>query len=584
MISNTEENINGQTSFASCTPGSTICTAGKYSSFFRYIRRPVPLNFWEEVKLLSKLAGPVFVSQLMVFLISFVSSVFCGHLGKVELDAVTLAIAVINVTGISVGSGLSSACDTLISQTYGSKNLKRIGVILQRGILILLICCFPCWALFINTEQILLAVKQAKEVASLSQLYVKIFIPALPAAFTYQLLSRYLQNQGIILPQIICGIIANLLNALVNYIFIFVLHLGVVGSAAANTISQFLQAILLLIYIRWKKLHTATWGGWSTDCLQEWGPFAWLAVPSMLMLCIEWWTYEIGSFLAGLISEAHLGAQSIIYEYATILYMVPLGYGVAVNVRVGHALGARKPHEAKDSFITALLCSWSLAIIITAVFGGLRNYVAYMFTTDKDIIALVAEVVPVFAPFLLFDATACITGGVLRGCGKQKIGAICIIIGYYAVGLPIGIPLMFAAKLHIVGLWAGLLICSACQSVLFLIMCFRMNWNKAADEAQVRAGVKEQASNNMNVNSAGMENPNYTLPRDDNIRLSDITLGESHTDAEELTPQDNNAFAVMVVGEILPLKQLVIRRSLVVLGGILVLAVGLAINLAVGNG
>ncbi|XP_043935414.1 multidrug and toxin extrusion protein 1-like [Protopterus annectens] len=244
-----------------CTPGSTICTAGKYSSFFRYIRRLVPLNFWEEVKLLSKLAGPVFVSQLMVFLISFVSSVFCGHLGKVELDAVTLAIAVINVTGISVGSGLSSACDTLISQTYGSKNLKRIGVILQRGILILLICCFPCWALFINTEQILLAVKQAKEVASLSQLYVKIFIPALPAAFTYQLLSRYLQNQGIILPQIICGFIANLLNALVNYIFIFVLHLGVVGSAAANTISQFLQAILLLIYIRWKKLHTATWGG-----------------------------------------------------------------------------------------------------------------------------------------------------------------------------------------------------------------------------------------------------------------------------------------------------------------------------------
>lgn len=39
--------------------------------------------------------------------------------------------------------------------------------------------------------------------------------------------------------------------------------------------------------------------GWSWECLQDWGPFFRLAVPSMLMLCIEWWAYEIGSFLVG---------------------------------------------------------------------------------------------------------------------------------------------------------------------------------------------------------------------------------------------------------------------------------------------
>lgn len=50
-------------------------------------------------------------------------------------------------------------------QTYGSGNLKRVGVILQRGILILLLACFPCWAILINTEPLLLAVKQSPDVA-----------------------------------------------------------------------------------------------------------------------------------------------------------------------------------------------------------------------------------------------------------------------------------------------------------------------------------------------------------------------------------------------------------------------------------
>lgn len=50
-------------------------------------------------------------------------------------------------------------------QTYGSGNLKRVGVILQRGILILLLACFPCWAVLINTEALLLVAQQSPEVA-----------------------------------------------------------------------------------------------------------------------------------------------------------------------------------------------------------------------------------------------------------------------------------------------------------------------------------------------------------------------------------------------------------------------------------
>ncbi|KAJ8267214.1 hypothetical protein GJAV_G00139860, partial [Gymnothorax javanicus] len=251
---NGEITCNGNSATKSTLDSKTVC-----GRCLRLLTSWVPIAYKEEIVQLCSLAGPVIISQLMTFLISFVSTVFCGHLGKIELAGVSLATAVINVTGISIGNGLASACDTLISQTFGSNNLKRVGVILQRGILILLLACFPCWAVLINTESILLAVKQNPDVARLSQLYVVIFMPALPAAFMYQLQARYLQNQGIIWPQVFTGVLSNVVNALTNYIFLYVLDLGVGGSAASNAISQLSLAVFLFVYIHWKGLHKKTW-------------------------------------------------------------------------------------------------------------------------------------------------------------------------------------------------------------------------------------------------------------------------------------------------------------------------------------
>ncbi|XP_022531865.2 multidrug and toxin extrusion protein 1 isoform X2 [Astyanax mexicanus] len=546
----------------------------------RTVRSWIPVNFREEAVQLLKLAGPVFISQLMIFLISFVSTVFCGHLGNTELAGVALAIAVINVTGLSIGSGLASACDTLISQTFGSNNLKRVGVILQRGVLILLLACFPCWAILINTEPILLAVRQSPRVASLSQLYVKIYMPSLPAAFMYQLQGRYLQNQGIIWPQVITGAAGNILNALINYIFLHLLHLGVAGSAAANSISQCSLAVFLYVYIRWKGLHKATWDGWSRDCLQEWGAFIRLAFPSMLMLCVEWWTYEIGGFLAGLIGETELGAQSVIYELATIAYMFPLGFAVAASVRVGNALGAGNTEQAKLSGKVALICGLLVSCGVAALISGLKDVIAYTFTTEQEIIVRVSEVMAMYGFFHLFDATAAITGGIVRGAGKQLVGAMCNIVGYYFVGFPLGVSLMFALSMGIVGLWAGFFVCVFLQSVFFLILICKLDWKKATKEAQVRAGI---CQTEMKDESYAMENKSCeadeyqgTKPSKEDHTYKNPDIEGQNKCEETQTAEEKR---VAVIGEMLSTKQLVIRRGLAVFLMVLILAGGIVLNI-----
>ncbi|XP_049322843.1 multidrug and toxin extrusion protein 1 isoform X1 [Astyanax mexicanus] len=559
-----------------------------YSSNNHYKRCLFPEEVKKEVKELSALALPVLLSYIMVYLISFVSTVFCGHLGSTELDGVALAIAILNVSSVAVGYGLASACDTLISQTFGSGNLQRVGVIVQRGLIILLLACFPCWAILINTESILLLVKQNPDVAKLSQMYVKIFMPALPALFVFIIESTYLQNQGIIWPLVITGAIANVLNALSNYVFLFVLDLGVPGSAAANTVSQYLMAIVLFIYIRCRGLHKDTWYGWSMECLQEWDTFFHLAIPGLLMLCAEWWTYELGAFLAGLISPVELGAQSIIYELANVAYMFPIGFSVAGCVRVGNAMGAGDTAQAKLSAKLAMACAVSVAVCLAIIVGFTKDVISYIFSNDEQIRARVATVMVLYAPFHLLDATAAAAGSIVRGLGKQKLGAVGNVFGYYAVGFPIGVSLMFAAKMGIfgritlsdvnfflslvhiftlltllifsaAGLWTGLLICVFFQSVFFITLLSKLNWEKATEEAQIRAGV-------------------HMNEKDDDAvqQYEDVGSYEEGTypDTQSLIQKSS----VCTVGKPLSLGALLLRRGLTLAAMLTILAGGLVIN------
>ncbi|MED6234076.1 hypothetical protein ATANTOWER_021737, partial [Ataeniobius toweri] len=226
----------------------------------RWVRNKIPMAYRDELYHILRMTGPLLLSRILHYLLPFVVTMFCGRLGNDVMAGYGLASAAINITTAATGYGLGLACDTLVSQTFGGKNLLRVGMILQRGIIILMLFCLPCWGLLINAEAILLCMGQEPEVARVAQLYITAFIPAVPAMFLYNLQVSYLQNQGIILPQLYTAALANIFNLVTNYAFLYWMDLGVVGSAAANTLSQIYICAFLFAYIWWKKLYVKTWG------------------------------------------------------------------------------------------------------------------------------------------------------------------------------------------------------------------------------------------------------------------------------------------------------------------------------------
>ncbi|KAL7400992.1 hypothetical protein ABVT39_021191 [Epinephelus coioides] len=453
----------------------------------RWMHHRVPLAHREELYHILRMTGPLLLSRILNYLLPFVVTVFCGRLGNKVMAGYGLASATINVTTAATGYGLGLACDTLVSQTFGGKNLLRVGVILQRGIIILLLFCLPCWGLLINAQAILLCIGQDPEVARIAQQYITCFLPAVPVMFLQHLQVSYLQNQGIILPQMYTAAMANIANVVTNYIFLYWLDLGVSGSAAANALSHIYICVFLFAYIWWRKLHVTTWGGWSVESLQEWGSYMKLAIPSTLMKCFEWWIYEFGGFFAGMLSENELAAQHAVMMVAFITYMFPLGIQAAACARVGNALGAGDTARALLTTKMSFTLAGHFAVVEGLVLSSTKSVIGFIFTSDEKIIGLVAHLMNAYCFLQFFDALVCVSTGIFLGTGKQKIPAVANFIGYYCIGLPLSITLIFVAKLRVLGLWLGLLVCVILQSTFYIIVIFKLNWERMTEEAVNRA-------------------------------------------------------------------------------------------------
>ena len=100
------------------------------------------------------------------------------------------------------------------------------------------------------------------------------------------------------------------------------MHLS--GAIISMTISQGISPVLVLIYMFACGLHKQTWGGWTWEAMEDWWPFIKLAIPGLLMIGLEWWSYEIGGFVLGTVSKTEQAIHLNILNINAILFLVSL--------------------------------------------------------------------------------------------------------------------------------------------------------------------------------------------------------------------------------------------------------------------
>uniref|UniRef100_A0A1I8IRR2 Multidrug and toxin extrusion protein n=1 Tax=Macrostomum lignano TaxID=282301 RepID=A0A1I8IRR2_9PLAT len=317
--------------------------------------RMFPLGFRDEFLVMFALSWPAILTTFFQFFLQTTSIIMCGQLGKIDLDSVALANSFINVAGICIGVGMSTACDTLFSQTFGSRNKKRMGMYLQRGLMVMYSVLVLLWCLHLNIKPVLLWLGQNSVIADKTARYMLYFMPGLFFDYSFLVLSRFLQNQNIMYPPMIAGFVGNIFNVVSQYLAIHIFDYGYLSSAVLQASSLAVMFFLTLIYTLCTGVYKDCWDGWKVESLYNWCDFVKLAVPGIFLIALEEWSFEISTIVAGTLGEVQLGAQSIVFQMEAISYMIPFGISVAVNIRVGQQLGGNQPLGAAQSFRIGLL-------------------------------------------------------------------------------------------------------------------------------------------------------------------------------------------------------------------------------------
>ncbi|HRI08098.1 MAG TPA: MATE family efflux transporter [Nannocystaceae bacterium] len=432
----------------------------------------------EEVRRLVELAVPMVVTQLGSMMLIVVDTMMVGRVGVDALAGAALG-GTWSMGTMVVAMGVLYGLDPIVTQAHGAGDGERLGLALQRGLVLAALASLPLALAWSLTGPALCLMGQEPRLAALAHDYMVVQIPGIFPFLAFTALRQYLQGRGLASPAMWVTLGGNLLNAAANSILIFgalgAPALGLVGAGVATTITRFGLLIGLVVWARRGGLFEGAWTPWRAGrvTLGSLREILTHGLPVGAQLALEMWAFQIATLLAGRIGAESLAAHTIVLNIASVTFMVPLGVSMAAVTRVGNLIGAGDPRGAQRAAWVALGIGAGVMGVAALAFVIFDRSLPALYGADPAVLAIAGGLLPIAAAFQLFDGTQVVGGGILRGMGRTRPAAVFNLVGYYALGLPLAIWLAFGQGLGVHGLWWGLTGALGAVAILLVVWVAR---------------------------------------------------------------------------------------------------------------
>jgi putative MATE family efflux protein len=366
------------------------------------------------------LSFPTLLMGMVQSLIPLSDGLFLNRTsGYLVAAAVGFGQPIINIIN-ALSQGLGVASMAIVGQINGTGDLEEVKKVSTQ----IMVFSFIIGLVVAPTSIIFASVVSksiSPEIAYDVFLYLSLYAIVIPMLFMAAIFNAIKNATGQPEATLIRMIILLLLKIIFNSIFLAVLHWGVIGAVMASLCSYIVIAIWMYYDLFIKESMTKLdLRGFSFD-FKLLKRLLKLALPTMLTYSL----INFGFFLINMEVERYgayvLTAQTIASNINAMCFNLPSSIGTTVTTMVSMNIGARKPRNAKKSFIYGCRVSVIISLIIIVLFLPSSNYLVRLFQDNETIVNLADHSLKIYTFSIIGFGIYMVSQGAFIGLGRTRL-------------------------------------------------------------------------------------------------------------------------------------------------------------------
>ena len=426
----------------------------------------------DKIILFLKIFFPILIYQFANFSASFVDTTMTGQYNTLDLAGVSIATSLWNPF-FTFLTGIVSALVPIIGHHLGQGKKKEVSSDFYQFLYLALALSIVLFGLVFFLAPIVLQFMGLEvAVSSVAIRYLWLLAIGIIPLLLFSVIRSLLDTLGLTKLSMYLMLLLLPLNSGFNYLLIYGAfgfpELGGAGAGLGTSLAYWdLLLISVLVLLKHKKLKEYQLQKPMPLQIKKIKEAIYLGLPIGGTVFAEVAIFSVVGLIMAKFSSLIIASHQSAMNFSNLMYAFPMSISTAMAIVISFEVGAKRLDDAKQYIHIGRLAAMVFAVLTLSFLYIYRENVARLYGQDPEFIQLTASFMTYSLFFQLADTFAAPLQGILRGY-KDTIVPFCLgLLGYWGVGIPLGLYLDYSTSLGAYSYWIALIISLMVSGILY---------------------------------------------------------------------------------------------------------------------